>query len=137
MRLMSVSENNSEYKEETQINEETGSRIYEVVFLLVPTLAEEEVPAAFGNIKEVVASFGGAVISDEIPRNITLAYTMSKVISNVRSKFNSAYFGWVKFEMDAEKVLEMKKKLDLDPQIIRFLILKTVKENTIAARRFV
>jgi hypothetical protein len=31
----------------------------------------------------------------------------------------------------------LKKKLDFDPNFIRFLILKTVKENTIAAKRFV
>ena len=33
--------------------------------------------------------------------------------------------------------MELKKKLDLSPDILRFLILKTVKENTIAARRFI
>ena len=62
---------------------------------------------------------------------------MTKVVSNVRSKFNTAYFGWIKFTMETQKVLELKKTLDLDPNIIRFLILKTVKENTIAAKRFV
>ena len=34
------------------------------------------------------------------------------------------------------KILELKKNLDLDANVIRFLIIKTVKENTIAARRF-
>jgi hypothetical protein len=62
---------------------------------------------------------------------------MVKVVANVRNKFNTAYFGWTKFTMDSDKVLELKKKLDLDPNFIRFLILKTVKENTIAAKRFV
>ena len=62
---------------------------------------------------------------------------MVKVIANVRNKFNTAYFGWIKFTMDSDKVLELKKKLDLDPNFIRFLILKTVKENTIATKRFV
>lgn len=72
-----------------------------------------------------------------MPKMIPLAYSMLKVVSNVRSKFNTAYFGWVKFFMDPEKVLELKKKLDLDPNMIRFLILKTVKENTLASKRFV
>jgi hypothetical protein len=62
---------------------------------------------------------------------------MKKVIANIHTKFNSAYFGWIKFTMDSDKILELKKKLDLDPNFIRFLILKTVKENTIAAKRFV
>jgi len=39
--------------------------------------------------------------------------------------------------MDAQKVLELKKRLDLDPSFVRFLILKTVRENTIATKRFV
>lgn len=113
------------------------SRVYEVGYLLVPTIAEDGVPAVYGNMKELIASFEGVVISDEMPRMIPLAYSMVKVVANVRNKFNNAYFGWFKFTMDSDKVLELKKKLDLSPDVIRFLILKTVKENTIAAKRFV
>lgn len=130
----------SEIKEENILNEtgdDTNSRVYELGYLLVPTISEEDVPVTYGNLKELVASFGGIVISDEMPKMIPLAYSMVKVVSNVRNKYNNAYFGWVKFTMDSDKVLELKKKLDLDPLIVRFLILKTVKENTIAAKRFV
>jgi ribosomal protein S6 len=88
-------------------------------------------------LKELAVSFGGEVISDDMPKMINLAYSMQKVTSNVRRKFNTAYFGWIKFTMEASQILELKKRLDLDPTIIRFLILKTVKENTIAAKRFV
>lgn len=116
---------------------ETNSRVYEVGYLLVPTIAEDGVPAVYGNMKELIASFGGVVISDEMPRMMPLAYSMVKVVANVRNKFSNAYFGWFKFTMDSDKVLELKKKLDLSPDVIRFLILKTVKENTIAAKRFV
>ncbi len=113
------------------------SRVYELGYLLVPTIKEEDVPAMYGNIKELVASFGGMVISDEMPHMLPLAYSMVKVVANVRNKFSNAYFGWVKFTMSADKVLELKKKLDLDPNFVRFLILKTIKENTIASKRFV
>ena len=112
-------------------------RVYEVGYLFVPTISEEELPVNYGNLKELVSSFDGQIISDEMPKMITLAYQMLKVVANVRSKFNTAYFGWIKFEMDPQKVLELKKKLDLSPNIIRFLIIKTVKENTIATKRFV
>ncbi len=61
---------------------------------------------------------------------------MVKVVQNIRNKYDTGYFGWTKFSMSPEEVLELKKKLDLDPKIIRFLILKTVKENTIATKRF-
>ena len=112
-------------------------RVYEVGYLLVPNLKEEDVPMVYGNLKELVSSLKGEVISDEMPKMIPLAYQMEKVASNVRQKFNAAYFGWVKFSMDAAKVGELKKKLDLDSNIIRFLIIKTVRENTIASKRFV
>ena len=126
-----------EIKDKKEVKEDTDSRVYELGYLLVPSISPEDVPVNYGNIKELVSSLGGEIISDEIPRSITLAYSMIKVISNIRNKFTTAYFGWVKFIVDTQKVLELKKKLDLDPSIIRFLILKTVKENTIASKRFI
>ncbi|MEI7709689.1 MAG: 30S ribosomal protein S6 [bacterium] len=129
---------------ENKINIETemssgdkNSKVYEVGYLLVPSIKEEDVAINYGNIKDVVASFGGEVISDEMPKMINLAYTMEKVTSNVRSKYKTAYFGWTKFTMAADQVVELKKKLDLDPNFVRFLIIKTIRENTIAAKRFV
>jgi ribosomal protein S6 len=127
----------AENKNEIETKGDTVERVYELGYLLVPTISEEELPANYGNLRELVGSFGGTVVSDEVPKTIPLAYSMTKVIANVRNKFNTAYFGWVKFTMDSDEVLELKKKLNLDPTIVRFLILKTVKENTIAAKRFV
>jgi ribosomal protein S6 len=124
-----------ERKNETE--EDVNNRVYELGYLLVPTISEEDLPVAFGNLKELVSSLGGIHLSDEMPKTIPLAYKMVKVVANARHKFNTAYFGWIKFAMDSDKVLELKKKLDLDGNIIRFLILKTVKENTIAAKRFI
>ena len=117
--------------------EGTDGRIYELGYLLVPTISEENIPISYGNLKDLIINLGGEVISDEMPKMITLAYTMLKITQNVRSKFDSAYFGWIKFETNPEKVLELKRKLDIDPNFVRFLIMKTVRENTIAAKRFV
>ena len=116
---------------------EIEGRIYEVGYLLTPNISEEELPASYGNLKELVGSFGGNLVADEMPKLISLAYPMYKTLQNVITKFNTAYFGWVKFEMSPEKIAELKKKLELDSTVIRFLIIKTVKENTIAAKRFV
>jgi ribosomal protein S6 len=112
------------------------NRVYELGYLLVSTLSEEDVPREYGNLKEVITSMGGALISDEMPRMTTLSYTMMKVWNNQRTKFDNAYFGWIKFEIDSEKISELKKKLSLNENLIRFLTIKTVRENTIASRRF-
>jgi len=111
-------------------------KIYEVGYLLLPNLTEEEIPAIFGDLKELISSFGGKMISDEMPSLIDLAYPMIKVIANKNNKFQNAYFGWLKFYLSPEKINDLKKKLDLDTNILRFLIIKTVKENTLAGRRF-
>lgn len=126
-------------KEKVKNNEELDlkTQVYEVGYLLVPTLGEEEVPAVYSSLKDLIVSLKGELISDEMPKMMPLAYEMLKVIQNVRNRFNTAYFGWVKFEMDTESVLELKKKLDFDSNIIRFLLVKTVRENTLAPKKFV
>ncbi|MBY0376706.1 30S ribosomal protein S6 [Patescibacteria group bacterium] len=134
---MQDSEMDKEMNVKTEAKTASDARVYEVGYLLAPTIAEEEVPAHYTSLKDLVVSLGGEMISDEIPKMIPLAYTMLKVVSNVRSKFNNAYFGWVKFEMNPDKIGELKSKLDLNPNIVRFLITKTVKENTIASKRFI
>jgi len=128
--------NKVENEEKIEGNE-TEAKIYEVGYLLAPSIEGERIPAVYGDLKELISSLGGEMISDEMPKMINLAYTMQKVVSNVRNKYDTAYFGWVKFSMDSQKVLELKKRLDLDPNFVRFLITRTVKENTIAAKRFV
>ncbi len=127
-----------EKKGDTKVEKEANEgRVYEVGYLLVPTIGEEEVPAAYGNLRELILNNGGEVIADEMPKMIPLAYQMQKVVQNIRSRFDSAYFGWIKFEMDPLNVLDLKKKLEADTNIIRFLITKTVRENTLATKKFV
>ncbi len=129
----------AEFKANNGVKEAESSdeRVYEVGYLLVPTISETDLPVSYGNLKELVSSLGGMIIADDMPKMRELAYAMTKVVANIRHKFNTAYFGWTKFTMDPDKITELKKKLDLDPTIIRFLMIKTVKENTIAAKRFV
>ncbi len=133
MKNMSEVEN----KEESKISEGMDGKVYELGYLLVPTIKEEEAPAVYSSLKDLVVSFKGNVIADEMPKMMPIAYPMTKVVANVRSKFTTAYFGWIKFAMSGSDVVELKKKLDFDPNVIRFLIIKTVKENTIASKRFV
>lgn len=122
-------------KKVEDVIESKDSRVYEVGYLLVPTIPEDEAPVLFGNIKEMITALNGVVISDDLPKMTALSYVMVKVIANTRKKFDNAYFGWIKFELDPEALVELKKKLEAEENIIRFLITKTVRENTIASRR--
>jgi ribosomal protein S6 len=105
--------------------------VYELSFLLLPSLAQEQVPAKADAIKNVVTSAGGTVISGEEPILIDLAYGMVKVISTVRHKVTTGYFGWTKFEISTTGIEAVKKALDSNDDVIRYLIIRTVRENTL------
>ena len=105
--------------------------VYEVSYLLLPSLAVEQVPAKADSVKAILTSAGGVVVSGETPVLIDLAYPMTKVVSTVRHKVTTGYFGWMKFELSSEGIEVVKKNLDADNQILRYLIIKTVKENTL------
>lgn len=121
----------TENSKETIATTADNLAVYEVSYLLLPSLALEQVPHEVDSIKESITSRAGAVISQEMPVLIDLAYPLTKVVQTVRHKVTTGYFGWVKFEMPHDGVLGVKKVLDGDDTIIRYLIIKTVRENTL------
>jgi len=124
-------------KIEDNSNEEVESRldVYEVGYLLVPTIAEENVGGEVTTLKDNLSSNGASFISEEFPKFIDLAYEMSRLIDNKKQKFNSAYFGWVKFETTPSKAKTIKEMLDKDEKLIRFILIKTVRENTMSVKK--
>lgn len=113
-----------------ETNSENDNLIYEVGFHLLPTVDESSVLAEASNIKSIIEANGGAILSEEAPKLLVLAYDISKSINSKGQRFSKAYFGWVKFEVEPAKVLEIKNKIENMPNMLRFLIVKTVKENT-------
>jgi ribosomal protein S6 len=105
--------------------------VYEVSYLLLPSIASEGVSAKAANLKATLTNLGGAIVSDEDPVLIDLSYGMTKVVQTERHKANSGYFGWMKFEIEKEGIEKVKKALDSDMEVLRYLIIKTVRENTL------
>jgi ribosomal protein S6 len=106
-------------------------QVYELGFHIVPTIAEEKVANVFGDIKSLLEKNGAIFISEEYPKMRPLAYTMLKNEAGKNEKFNFAYFGWVKFDLGKEEIALVKEKLEKNKEILRFLIIKTVRENTL------
>jgi len=46
-----------------------------------------------------------------------------------------AYFGWIKFELEPDSVLQLKENLEQNDSLLRFLIIKTVRENTLVPKK--
>jgi ribosomal protein S6 len=115
--------------------QEKDGRIYELAYLFVPTMTDESVAAAFGNLKALLENHGASFISEEMPKLTELAYQMSRIIENKKTWFDTAYFGWIKFEMDPSEVAAIEETLARNEEIIRFMTIKTVRESTMSSKK--
>lgn len=121
----------TENSKETIATTADNVAVYEVSYLLLPSEAKEQVPSKAESLKQTLTRLGGVVISLEMPVLIDLAYPMTKVVQTIRHKVNTGYFGWIKFEIGRDGIEAVKKALDNDSSIVRYLIIKTVRENTL------
>jgi len=109
--------------------------VYEVGYLLVSTVPEEGVGEEVTRLKDTLSENGASFISEEFPKLIDLAYEMTRSIENKKQKFNNGYLGWIKFEVNSSQAKTIKEILDKDEKLIRFILIKTVKENTMSVKR--
>jgi ribosomal protein S6 len=112
------------------------SQIYEVGFHILPTVPEEKLPEVVLKIKDSITNSGGEIISDEFPKLRILAYEIKKRVETKYISFNKAYFGWVKFEIESGSVDKIKKEMDSNGDVLRFIIVKTVRENTMHTPKY-
>ncbi len=120
----------------TEINETTvDSRVYEISFIFDNKLDESAALEKSNALKQSIATLGGSFISEETPYMRELAYEMIRVVNNVNVRFNEGYFGWIKFEMDGAKVKDFEKAIKLDEEVVRYLVVKTVRDNTVYTKR--
>jgi ribosomal protein S6 len=115
----------------TNETDKTAGTVYEVGFHIVPTVSPENLPKEVDAIKAVLAKNGAVTISEEFPKLRALAYQMVKVVGPARHKHDSAYFGWIKFEAAKTAVGEINKAMDANEKVLRYIIIKTVAENTL------
>jgi ribosomal protein S6 len=120
----------------TNENETTvDSRVYEVSFIFDNKLDEQTALDKSNALKQSIATLGGSFISEEAPYMRELAYEMIRVVNNVNVRFNEGYFGWIKFTLPGAKVKDFEKALKLDEQLVRYLVVTTVAENTVYTKR--
>ncbi len=118
-------------------NNETivDNRVYEISFIFDNKLDEGAALKKADTLKQSIATLGGSFISEEAPYMRELAYEMIKVQNNINVRFNEGYFGWIKFELSGDKVKELEKGLKVDEEVVRYLVVKTVAENTVYTKR--
>ncbi len=110
------------------------TRVYELGYLLVPQTPEgslEEKVTALGSL----CSGGEKVLSSSTPEYIDLAYTIDVKRGSAHMKYSQAYFGFIKFEQSPEGLEALKKKLDGDTDIIRYILVKTSAQNAVVFKK--
>lgn len=112
-----------------------GVKVYELAFHFVPTIAEADVPVQFSHLKAIIEKQGGEFIAEEVPRLMKLSYEISQTIKAVKKHYDHGYFGWVKFTLAAENLAVVEKEVKASENILRYLLIKTVKENTLITSR--
>ncbi len=119
--------------ENKTISTKEGFKVYELGIHLLPTLSEADVQVEFSKIKAQIEKLEGEFISESLPRMFTLAYEIPKTIKAVKRWYETAYFGWVKFELEAKNLAAFEKFVKELDNTLRYLLVKTVREDTIVS----
>ena len=91
-------------------------RTYETLFIVKPTLTQEEALKVFDYFKENITKNGGKVVYEEVWGKRTLAYKIQK--------FTEGYYFLINFEADADYPKEMERRFRLSEDVIRFIVVK-------------
>lgn len=108
---------------------------YEFAFHVLPTVAEGEVPSVFETLKAHIAKVG-EITNEERPERVDLVYPIVKPMEGKNRKFTSAYFGWVRFKLEGEKLAELMEELSTTSVLLRHLLIKLTREEEAQPFRF-
>lgn len=109
--------------------------VYEIGYHLLPSLEETEISEVTSAIRASIEKKGGTVLAEDAPKKILLAYPVEKRISGKIERFIQANFGWLKVEILPSEMPEIHTALHTNARVLRFLISRTVKEDTLLAGR--
>jgi ribosomal protein S6 len=104
-------------------------KLYELNFLISPGLSEEEATFIQEKINSLIQEEKGTLNEVSKPVKKNLAYPIKKS--------GQAYLGFVNFQLDADKIINIERKLKAEGKIIRYLILakKPAKPLKITRRK--
>ena len=112
--------------------EEAEGEVYEVGYHLLPSVNENALEAEAAQIKSAVTKLGGEVLGERTPALINFAYALGKRVDGKLQKFSNGYFGWVAFSLTPGALKEIKEVLDAHENVLRYLIVKTSRDQVAA-----
>lgn len=113
-----------------------NAKVYEIGFHIAPIVSEENLAHEVQAIKALLEKAEASVIAEDFPRQKALAFPLSKMIGGGKKTFKEAYFGWIKFETEPESIVSFTKEVEKLSNILRFIVIKTARENTLHTPKF-
>ncbi|OHA04135.1 MAG: 30S ribosomal protein S6 [Candidatus Sungbacteria bacterium RIFCSPHIGHO2_02_FULL_52_23] len=92
------------------------SKNYELAYLVIPSVSEEEALAAAGKLSGILESEHGVIRHLETPKKRKLAYPIKKE--------KTAYFGWTTFTASPAAIAQIAKKISTDTAVLRHMIVE-------------
>jgi len=112
-------------------HEDVVTQVYELGYHLLPTVAKEEIESEVAKLRNAIEKRGGVFIAEGSPETITLATPMYVNNGGKNTKYTSAHFGWIKFELPTHEVVALKQNdLDANQNVLRYILVRTVKGET-------
>jgi len=90
-------------------------KTYELTYIISPEITAEEAGAEAKNIESFVQENEGLILRQNNPIAKTLSYPIKK--------HASGFMGVLEFQLEPEKLIQLKEKTDKDEKIIRHMII--------------
>jgi ribosomal protein S6 len=110
--------------------ETAASRVYEVGYHIIPTVKEESIEGVVASIRAIIEKAGGSFIAEGAPVLMKLSYAMTAREGDKNMQYDRGFFGWIKFEAPIEVTEMLDEELKADSNILRFIVFRTVREET-------
>lgn len=98
---------------------------YETMFILKPTLTEEETVAQIDNIKAIIEKNGGEIAACDNMGSRELAYEIAKC--------KRGYYYVVYFRGNPDGIAEIERNYRINENLIRFIFIKYENKKEVAA----
>lgn len=115
---------------DTAQENEVIARVYEAGYHIVPNVKEEDVEKVVSGIRGEIEKLGGSFIAEGAPSLMKLSFDMEKREGERIVSYDRGYFGWIKFEAGTHAAKALTDSLQANPQILRAMVFKTLREDT-------
>ena len=111
------------------VKKEGNERLYELGYLLLPNIAEQNIPETLEAIRSVITRAGGLITLSNLPVSISLAYSIYRNDGGKNTEFTRAYFGFMHFSLERYALPLVKKEIEEMPAVLRSLFISDPHES--------